>query len=118
MEQIVVTGGPRLAGEVSVLGAKNAVLKQMVAMLLAPGTHRLHNVPGIIDVSLMGEVLEHIGATCSFDGHTLAVVVPDDLNAEAPLELVRQMRASIVVLGPLLARCGEARVAFPGGDDL
>jgi len=118
MEEIVVTGGRPLHGSVAVLGAKNAVLKQMVAMLLAPGTHLLHNVPGILDVTLMGRVLEHIGATCSFDGHALTVEVPDELRPEAPLDLVRQMRASIVVLGPLLARGGVARVAFPGGDDL
>jgi UDP-N-acetylglucosamine 1-carboxyvinyltransferase len=118
MEEIVVTGGEPLNGSVAVLGAKNAVLKQMVAMLLAPGTHLLHNVPGILDVVLMGRVLEHIGATCSFNSHTLTVEVPDQLRPEAPLDLVRQMRASIVVLGPLLARGGVAKVAFPGGDDL
>lgn len=118
MERITVTGGNPLQGSVPVLGAKNAALKQMVAMLLAPGTHRLHQVPHILDVSLMGSLIEHIGATCSFEGNSLTVQVPDDLCPEAPLELVRQMRASIVVLGPLLARCGEARVAFPGGDDL
>jgi UDP-N-acetylglucosamine 1-carboxyvinyltransferase len=118
MDQIVVTGGARLEGSVSVLGAKNAVLKQMVAMLLAPGVHRLTNVPGILDVELMGKVLDHTGTQCEFDGHTLTVEVPDDLRPEAPLELVRQMRASIIVLGPLLARTGVASVAFPGGDDL
>jgi UDP-N-acetylglucosamine 1-carboxyvinyltransferase len=118
MEEIVVSGGTRLSGSVGVLGAKNAVLKHMVAMLLAPGTHRLGNVPGILDVSLMGRVLEHIGASCSFDGHSLTVEVPEELRPEAPLDLVRQMRASIIVLGPLLARAGVARVAFPGGDDL
>lgn len=118
MDQIVVTGGTRLEGAVSVLGAKNAALKQMVAMLLAPGSHRLTNVPGILDVELMGKVLDHIGAECQPDGHTLVVEVPDDLRPEAPLELVRQMRASIIVLGPLLARTGTASVAFPGGDDL
>ncbi len=118
MDQIVVTGGERLDGTVSVLGAKNAVLKQMVAMLLAPGVHRLSNVPGIIDVELMGKVLDHTGAQCGLDGHTLVIEVPDDPKPEAPLELVRQMRASIIVLGPLLARCGKASVAFPGGDDL
>ncbi len=118
MEEIVVTGGYPLNGSVGVLGAKNAVLKQMVATLLAPGAHRLGNVPGILDVALMGQVLDHIGATCSFDGHELNVEVPVELRPEAPLDLVRQMRASIVVLGPLLARGGVARVAFPGGDDL
>ncbi len=118
VETIVVTGGRRLAGEVAVLGAKNAVLKEMPTMLLAPGTHVLHNVPGILDVELMCRVLSHIGASCSLDANRLEVDVPEELRPEAPLELVRQMRASIVVLGPLLARCGNARVAFPGGDDL
>lgn len=117
-EKISVTGGPRLTGSVGVFGAKNAVLKQMVATLLAPGTHTLTNVPGILDVFLMRQVLEHVGAVCTLENHTLTVEVPVHLRPEAPLELVRQMRASIVVLGPLLARCREARVAFPGGDDL
>ncbi len=117
-EKIKVTGGSVLKGEVGVLGAKNAVLKEMVAMLMAAGVHRLTNVPGILDVSLMGRVLDHIGASCEFEGHTLTVQVPDEINPEAPLDLVRAMRASIVVLGPLLARTGRARVAFPGGDDL
>lgn len=118
VDQLIVTGGARLDGTIAVYGAKNAVLKEMVAMLMAPGTHHLSNVPGILDVQLMAQVLEHAGATCRFDGHHLTVDVPDELNPEAPLELVRQMRASIIVLGPLLARCGTARVAFPGGDDL
>ena len=118
MDQIIVTGGSRLEGSVPVLGAKNAVLKQMVAMLLAPGVHRLTNVPGILDVELMGKVLDHTGGQCTFDGHTLVVETPEDPRPEAPLELVRQMRASIIVLGPLLARCGRASVALPGGDDL
>ncbi len=118
MGEIVVTGGARLQGSVSVLGAKNAVLKEMVVSLLASGRHRISNVPGILDVSLMSRVLEHIGVQCSFSGHELTLDTPEELRPEAPLELVRQMRASIVVLGPLLARCGVARVAFPGGDDL
>ena len=113
-----MTGGVALAGDVAVYGAKNAVLKQMVATLLAPGVHRLSNVPGILDVRLMQLVLEHMGAVCTVEGHDLTIEIPHHLRPEAPLELVRQMRASIIVLGPLLARCGEARVAFPGGDDL
>lgn len=115
---VVVEGGARLQGTVGVLGAKNAALKEMVSALLAPGRHRLTNVPSILDVALMCRVLEHTGCHVEHDGHELWVVVPDELKPEAPIELVRQMRASIVVLGPLLARCGEARVAFPGGDDL
>jgi UDP-N-acetylglucosamine 1-carboxyvinyltransferase len=117
MEQFVVQGGARLDGEVSVLGAKNAVLKHLVATLLAPGRHTITNVPGILDVEIMGQVLEHIGAACAFDGATVTVDVPDELLPEAPIDLVRRMRASILVLGALLARTGEARVALPGGDD-
>ena len=118
MSRIVVEGGRPLQGTVGVLGAKNAVLKEMVSALLAPGRHRLTNVPTILDVELMCQVLEHTGCKIEHGNHELWIVVPDDLNPEAPIELVRQMRASIVVLGPLLARCGIARVALPGGDDL
>jgi UDP-N-acetylglucosamine 1-carboxyvinyltransferase len=118
MSKVVVEGGARLQGTVGVLGAKNAVLKEMVSALLAPGRHRLTNVPSILDVGLMCRVLEHTGCHVEQNGQELWVVVPDELKPEAPIELVRQMRASIVVLGPLLARCGEARVALPGGDDL
>ena len=117
MSSIRVVGGVRLAGEVQVLGAKNAALKHMVAALLAPGTHRLENVPGIMDVELMGQVLAHVGAGCERDGNSLTITVPEAPLPEAPLELVRKMRASILILGALLARCGEAFVALPGGDD-
>jgi UDP-N-acetylglucosamine 1-carboxyvinyltransferase len=118
MPQLVITGGTPLKGAVGVLGAKNAALKEMVATLLAPGRHRLTNVPGILDVELMCRVLTHAGCHITREGHDLAIVVPEKLNPEAPIDLMRQMRASIVVLGPFLARCGEARVALPGGDDL
>jgi len=117
VEQFVVEGGARLEGSVSVLGAKNAVLKHLVATLLAPGTHQITNVPGILDVEIMGQVLAHVGAECTFDGSAVTIEVPDDLVPEAPIDLVRRMRASILVLGALLARTGVARVALPGGDD-
>ncbi len=118
MSVISIQGGARLSGTVGALGAKNAVLKETVATLLAPGRHHLTNVPGILDVDLMVQVLEHTGCRVDRKGHEMYVVVPEELRPEAPLELVRAMRASIIVLGPLLARCGEASVAFPGGDDL
>ena len=117
VDSIFVRGGTPLSGSVGVLGAKNAVLKHMVATLLAPGTHTIENVPNILDVEIMGRVLEHVGARWSRDGSTLTITVPEDPNPEAPLDLVRQMRASILVLGALLARTGEARVALPGGDN-
>lgn len=118
MPEITVEGGHQLRGTVGVCGAKNAALKEMVAAILAPGRHQLTNVPEIDDVTLMGDVLTHLGCHVRRENDSLWLVTPDELIPEAPLELVRRMRASIVVLGPLLARCGEARVALPGGDDL
>jgi UDP-N-acetylglucosamine 1-carboxyvinyltransferase len=118
MSTILIEGGSRLSGTVTTLGAKNAVLKEIVSTLLAPGRHHLTNVPSILDVELMCQVLEHTGCRVEQGDHELWIVVPDEPRPEAPIELVRQMRASIVVLGPLLARCGEARVALPGGDQL
>jgi len=117
MDQFLVSGGTPLEGSVGVLGAKNAALKHLVATLLASGEHRLENVPPIVDVRLMARVVGHIGAEVVTEGSSVRVVVPEVLTPEAPIDLVRQMRASILVLGALLARCGEARVAFPGGDD-
>ena len=109
-----------LEGEVRARGAKNAVLKQMAACLLATGRHHLTNVPDISDVRVMSELLVALG--CSVDRsaqHELAVTVPecDEINPVAPAHLFEAMRASIVVLGPLLARCGRANMALPGGDD-
>ena len=111
--------GP-LSGEVQAFGAKNAVLKQMAACLLASGEHRLTNVPDITDVAIMAELLEELGCKVGYPKeHELSIVVPDahDLHPLAPAHLFEAMRASIVVLGPLLARCGEANMALPGGDD-
>lgn len=117
MEQFVVRQSGPLRGSVAVGGAKNAVLKHLVATLLAPGRHVLTNVPGILDVEIMCQVLGHVGADSSTAWPSVTIDVPDDLVPEAPIDLVRKMRASILVLGALLARCGEARVALPGGDD-
>jgi UDP-N-acetylglucosamine 1-carboxyvinyltransferase len=116
---VVKPAGP-LEGDVEALGAKNAVLKQMAACLLATGEHRLSNVPDITDVGLMIELLEALGCSVARpDVHEVTIVVPEahDLHPVAPAHLFASMRASIVVLGPLLARCGEANMALPGGDD-
>lgn len=118
MDEIRITGGRPLRGEVAIGGAKNAVLKHQVATLLTAGRHTLSNVPGILDVALMCRVLDYIGAECSLRDDRLIVEIPEELNPEAPLDLVRQMRASILVMGPLLARCGRVRVALPGGDEI
>ena len=111
--------GP-LSGSVSAFGAKNAVLKQMAAVLLASGQHRLRNVPRISDVATMSEILEAFGCTVHWeDAHTLLIDVPagSDIQPVAPAHLVAAMRASLVALGPLLARCGSAHLSLPGGDD-
>lgn len=113
----MVRPGQPLEGTVEISGAKNSVLKLMAATVLAQGEHRIHNVPDITDVALMCNVLEAMGLRTQRDGHTLTVSRPAEIIPEAPYELVEQMRASIVVLGPLLASVGEARVALPGGDD-
>ncbi len=117
MEAIVSSPSGPLSGEVSIRGAKNSVLKLMAATVLAPGRSVLRNVPQILDVRWMAELLGSMGSTVTADGATVTVDTPTDLVPEAPYELVERMRASIVVLGPLLARFGRARVALPGGDD-
>src|SRR5687768_11543011 len=116
VERFEVTGGARLDGEVRVTGAKNSVLKVMAACLLAEGTSTLRNVPDIGDVPIMGEVLRGLGATVEDAVPEVRVTVPATLGHEADYEHVRRIRGSICVLGPLLARCGRARVALPGGD--
>jgi UDP-N-acetylglucosamine 1-carboxyvinyltransferase len=116
VDVIRVTGGVRLAGEVRVVGAKNSALKLMAAALLATGTSEITNIPRITDIALMGEVLRRLGASVDFEDDAVRVEVPDRLRPEADYDLVRRLRASICVLGPLLARCREVRVAHPGGD--
>lgn len=112
----MVTGGARLAGAVSVTGAKNSVLKLMAAALLAPGRTRLTNVPQIMDVPVMSQLLRRLGCTVEASPGAVTIDVPEQIGHEADYDLVRRIRGSIAVLGPLLARCGEARVALPGGD--
>lgn len=120
MTRYVVRGGQRLSGSVRVAGmTKNAGLKQMAASLLAQGTTVLRNVTPVVDLDVMIDLLRGIGAAVEWaEPEVLEITVGDELEAEAPYELVSQMRASINVLGPLLARLGHARVAMPGGDNI
>jgi UDP-N-acetylglucosamine 1-carboxyvinyltransferase len=116
---VIRPNGP-LKGTVRAGGAKNSVLKLMAACLLCEGRHVLSGVPDITDVSIMSEVLGAIGVDVQWGKDRpgeLVIETPAELVPEAPYELVEKMRASIVVLGPLLARCGQARVSMPGGDD-
>ncbi len=113
--KFVITGGKPLRGRVRVGGAKNSVLKLMAASLLTPEECLIHNAPRIADVEIMCEVLQHLGAEVERSGESLRIRAGDFASREAPYHLVRRMRASIIVLGPLVARWGEARVAIPGG---
>ncbi len=116
---LVVRPGAPLAGTARVGGAKNSALKLMAATLLAEGEHVLRNVPRIADVETMCDLLRSMGVEVVRDAsHDLIVRRPARVVPEAPYELVERMRASIIVLGPLLASLGQARVAMPGGDDL
>ena len=116
VETFEVTGGRRLAGDVTVTGAKNSVLKVMAAALLAEGTTTLSGVPDIVDVPIMSEVLRGLGADVAGHAPEIAITVPATIGHEADYEHVRRIRGSVCVLGPLLARAGRARVALPGGD--
>ena len=113
-----INGPARLSGEVKVTGAKNSALKLMAASLLAPGKNRLLNVPQIADVDIMADLLTRMGCTVSFDraSHTMEIDVPEAPRHKAEYELVRKMRASINVLGPLVTRVGIAEISLPGGD--
>ena len=113
-----INGPSRLVGEVTVTGAKNSALKLMAAALLAPGLNTLKNVPLIADVYIMADLLTRLGCTVELDSdqHEMTIDVPQVPGHKAEYELVRKMRASINVLGPLLTRVGIAEISLPGGD--
>jgi UDP-N-acetylglucosamine 1-carboxyvinyltransferase len=116
MDKLRITGGNQLRGEISVSGAKNAALPILCAGLLTADTITLTNVPRLNDISTTLKLLGQMGVRCERDAGNTVSITADQLSAlEAPYELVKTMRASILVLGPLLARFGEARVSLPGG---
>ncbi|NOR19993.1 MAG: UDP-N-acetylglucosamine 1-carboxyvinyltransferase, partial [Xanthomonadales bacterium] len=115
MDVIVINGGKPLSGTASTSGAKNAALPLLFASLLAPGEHRFDNVPLLKDIDSTELLLNHLNCETSRDGSSMTVLskIPEELVA--PYDIVRKMRASILCLGPLLARYGEAKVSLPGG---
>ena len=115
MECMVIQGGRRLTGEVRVSGAKNAALPILAATLLGKGTCTLTNIPAVRDVVTMSKVLTHLGARVEAEGGRYTVSLDTITSREAPYDLVRTMRASVMVLGPLVARWGEAVVALATG---
>jgi UDP-N-acetylglucosamine 1-carboxyvinyltransferase len=115
MDRMIVEGGAVLRGEIAVSGAKNAALPLMAASLLVEGRMELANVPDLRDVATMKKLLGHLGVRCGGSNGTLVLEPAGPSACDAPYDLVRTMRASVLVLGPLVARCGEARVSQPGG---
>jgi UDP-N-acetylglucosamine 1-carboxyvinyltransferase len=123
MDQIVIQGGQRLVGEIHISGAKNAALPLMPASLLTAGTLRLSNVPHLADISTMSNLLAQHGVALHMNGGVekgsyggvLEMTTKTITSFVAPYDLVRKMRASVLVLGPLVARVGEAKVSLPGG---
>jgi UDP-N-acetylglucosamine 1-carboxyvinyltransferase len=117
-ESFRIVGPARLEGSVTLSGAKNSALKLMAASLLAAGKTTLQNIPGIADVEIMADLLRSLGCTVAYDSaaQVLVIDVPENPQHRAEYNLVRKLRASINVLGPLLTRLGKAEVALPGGD--
>jgi UDP-N-acetylglucosamine 1-carboxyvinyltransferase len=115
MDRFLIQGGVPLEGELHVSGAKNSALPALAACLLSREPVVLHRIPGVRDVQTMRELLARCGASVREDGGTLRVEAAQILSPEAPYDLVKTMRASSLVLGPLVARCGRARVSLPGG---
>ena len=116
MDKFIVTGGTPLQGVIDISGSKNATLPIIVAAAILGQTQSVvTNVPNLADVRTLQVVLRHLGSTTNFQNGTLTIDPIDLSSYEAPYDLVRRMRASIYVLGPLLARIGRAKVSFPGG---
>jgi UDP-N-acetylglucosamine 1-carboxyvinyltransferase len=115
MDQIVIQGGRPLAGEIETSGAKNAALPVMASVLLGDGDYELSNIPRVVDIRTMAELLRWLGAQARWSDNRLLLSVRGIDRCEAAYELVKTMRASIMVLGPLVARWGQARVSLPGG---
>src|SRR5262245_23628455 len=114
MDKFVITGGTPLTGEIPASGSKNSALPALAAALLTPEQVTLERIPRVRDIRTMQRLLVDIGADVKVDGETVRLKAQKIVSPEAPYELVKTMRASSLVLGPLVARCGRARVSLPG----
>jgi UDP-N-acetylglucosamine 1-carboxyvinyltransferase len=115
MDEILISGGNRLIGEVRISGAKNSALPILASTILSGGECIITNVPRVVDVLTMGKLLGILGAKVSHEGNRAVIQADAIASTEAPYDLVKTMRASVLVLGPLVARWGEAKVSLPGG---
>ncbi|HBH86411.1 MAG TPA: UDP-N-acetylglucosamine 1-carboxyvinyltransferase, partial [Syntrophaceae bacterium] len=114
MDKIIIIGGEKLHGDIEISGAKNAALPIMVSALLSPGVSTFQNIPDLVDIKTIKKLLRNLGAKIE-GGSTIRIDSSNITNCEAPYELVKTMRAAVLVLGPLVARMGTARVSLPGG---
>ncbi|HEC78928.1 MAG TPA: UDP-N-acetylglucosamine 1-carboxyvinyltransferase, partial [candidate division WOR-3 bacterium] len=115
MQRFIIEGGKKLSGEINISGAKNSALPIIAASILTDKPVILENIPDLIDVRTMVELIEYLGARVEFNRNTLKIHTPKIKRIEAPYDIVRKMRASYYVLGALIAREKRARVSFPGG---
>ena len=115
MDKFVIEGGYKLSGKVKVSGAKNSALVLMPAVLLNNGINKFENVPEVNDIFTMIKLLKHLGVSANFENNKLELDSSMITNQDAPYEHVKKMRASVYVLGPLLAKYGYAKVSMPGG---
>ena len=115
MDKLIVTGGNTIRGEVTISGAKNAVLPIIIGALLADDVTVLHDVPKLSDVATIKEILETLGANITFENHTMTIDCRSVDHYTAPYDYIQKMRASVLIMGPLLARFGKAKISMPGG---
>jgi len=115
MDSFVITGGQKLSGTIAVSGSKNSALPILALSIMAPGAHRFANIPLLRDIQTQVKILNTLGIETQWEGRTITATVKDTYNSTAPYELVKQMRAGVCVLGPLLAARGTATVSLPGG---
>lgn len=115
MEKFLITGGRRLEGNVRISGAKNAILPILAATLLAPGKHVIHDVPHLRDINIMRSILHLLGAITELDGMTMTVDCDNIQSTDVSEALMREMRATVFLMGPLLGRLGKAKLSYPGG---
>ena len=115
MDKLIVTGGNTIRGEVTISGAKNAVLPIIIGALLADDVTVLHDVPNLSDVATIREILETLGADITYENHTMTIDCRKVDRYTAPYDYIQKMRASVLIMGPLLARFGKAKISMPGG---
>jgi len=115
MSKFVITGGPRLKGEISVEGSKNAILPILAATILNGKSCIIKNCPKLSDVMVMLEILKKIGCKASMEGDVISVDSSNINSFQIPVDLAAEMRSSIIFMGPMLARCGKVTISYPGG---